>query len=243
MSIKTESEGQSINFFAANTGYVDIQMELEFIDPETDSEILNKSYHIIPARTENMLFRSINWNRRFHYRYQFMMGNPVNANHNSGYVYRLPFGNGMEFKVIQGYKGEFTHKDIFAIDFAMPEGTSVHAAREGTVIRIKTDSDRGGDDPKLAQEGNFITILHSDGSLASYVHLRKGGAVVSEGDNVIAGQLIGYSGNTGFSTEPHLHFEVKVPERMNLRSVPVKFKTGPDKAEELQSGIIYRAWH
>jgi len=243
LTIRTENKQGVVHFYAMNHGFIDLQVELTLFEQDGDSAIQPKSYQIVPAQSRDMLFKKVKIKNNFRYRYQFVTGNPETVRPNTDYVYKLPFGNGLEFKVIQGYNGSFSHQDKFAIDFAMPEGTAVHAARGGRVIRLKTDSEQGGNDPELANAGNYVTILHNDGTLASYVHLRKGGSVVSPGNRVKEGQIIGYSGNTGFSTEPHLHFEVKIPVYMNMETIPVKFKTGSNKTENLEVGKTYKAWH
>jgi murein DD-endopeptidase MepM/ murein hydrolase activator NlpD len=243
LSIRTENNQGFVHFYATNHAYSDLQVELSILEQDGTTEIEPLSYQIIPAQSRNMLFKKIKIEKNFRYRYKYVTGNPQTVRHNSGYIYKLPYGNGLEFKVIQGYNGAFSHQGKFALDFAMPEGTAVHAARGGIVIRLKTDSDQGSDDPELANAGNYVTILHDDGSLASYVHLRKGGTVVSAGDRVKDGQIIGYSGNTGYSTEPHLHFEVKIPVYMDTKTVPVKFKTGVSQTEVPEPGKFYRSWH
>jgi len=243
LSIRTENNQGFVHFYATSQAYADLQVELSILEQDGTTEIEPVTYQIIPARSRDMLFKKIKIEKNFRYRYKYVTGNPQTVRHNSGYIYKLPYGNGLEFKVIQGNNGAFSHQGKFALDFAMPEGTAVNAARGGIVIRLKTDSDQGGDDPELANAGNYVTILHDDGSLASYVHLRKGGTVVSAGDRVKDGQIIGYSGNTGYSTEPHLHFEVKIPIYMDTKTVPVKFKTGVSQTEVPEPGKFYRSWH
>jgi murein DD-endopeptidase MepM/ murein hydrolase activator NlpD len=87
---------------------------------------------------------------------------------------------------------------------------------------MKEDSDIGGLDEKFLDQGNHIIIRHSDGTLAKYWHLIKEGAFVEVGDDVNKGQVIGLSGNTGYSAFPHLHFKV-----VNImdRQVLVRFAT------------------
>jgi murein DD-endopeptidase MepM/ murein hydrolase activator NlpD len=94
-----------------------------------------------------------------------------------------------------------------AIDFLVPEGTEVYAAADGTVTALKDDSNSGGFDPKYWYEGNYVVIRHK-GESTEYEHFRYKGVVVKVGDAVKQGQLIGYSGSTGYSRGPHLHFEV-----------------------------------
>jgi murein DD-endopeptidase MepM/ murein hydrolase activator NlpD len=98
----------------------------------------------------------------------------------------------------------------FALDFLVPETSSVFAAADGEVVYVKRDSNIGGPDRKFWNDGNRIVIRHTDGEYSAYEHLAFNGALVEVGDFVSQGQLIGYSGNTGCTLCPHLHFEVFV---------------------------------
>jgi murein DD-endopeptidase MepM/ murein hydrolase activator NlpD len=124
------------------------------------------------------------------------------------YIYNLPFEKGTKHRVVQGYGGLFSHKNIAAIDFEMPEGTPIYAAREGAIYTYKNNSDEGGPFSKYKNKANFIIVKHNDGSFGCYWHLKKDGVVAKKGI-VAKGQLIGYSGATGFTLRPHLHFSVK----------------------------------
>jgi murein DD-endopeptidase MepM/ murein hydrolase activator NlpD len=89
---------------------------------------------------------------------------------------------------------------------------------------------------------NYVLIRHEDGTLGHYCHLQKGGCLVKVGQTVAAGEAIAHSGNTGFSSGPHLHFCVfKTKNGRERASVPVKFETATDKAITLVSGRAYRA--
>jgi murein DD-endopeptidase MepM/ murein hydrolase activator NlpD len=127
------------------------------------------------------------------------------------FAYSYPYLNGTSFKITQGPNGNFSHKNMFAFDFGMPQGTPVCAVRDGVIAMTKGDSDKGGPDKKYIDDANFISIYHMDGTLASYYHLKKGGITVKEGQHVKKGQIIGYSGNTGYSDGAHLHFEITQP--------------------------------
>ena len=126
--------------------------------------------------------------------------------HDDGAPYLLPWEHGKKHPVGQGYFGSVTHQGIRALDFDMATGTRVCAARDGVVVAIKQDSDRGGPSPSFALEANHVDILHADGTWATYVHLKKNGALVRLGQRVKAGQVIGLSGATGQASGPHLHF-------------------------------------
>ena len=75
---------------------------------------------------------------------------------------------------------------------------------------------------KYGGRANFIRILHDDGSMAVYAHLQPEGVQVHTGQRVRQGQRIGLSGNTGFSTAPHLHFVLQVNRGMRLESIPFR---------------------
>ncbi|WP_454261307.1 peptidoglycan DD-metalloendopeptidase family protein [Pseudoxanthomonas mexicana] len=152
-----------------------------------------------------------------------MPGDP--ASRPQDYDYRLPFDYG-RVRVDQGPGGRFSHGDaqnLHAVDFAVPEGTRIVAAREGLVMQVESDFDKAGlNREKYGGRANFIRILHSDGSMALYAHLRAEGVQVRVGQYVRKGQYIGLSGNTGFSTAPHLHFVVQANRGMRLESVPFR---------------------
>jgi len=143
--------------------------------------------------------------------------------------YLLPLRQS-KFRIDQGYGGGFSHKDQqnrYAVDFSAEIGTPVLAAREGVVMQVESDFDRAGLNlEKYGGRANFVRILHDDGAMSLYAHLKTEGALVRVGQRVRAGQQIGLSGNTGFTTGPHLHFAVQVNRGMRLESLPFKM-TGP----------------
>jgi len=124
----------------------------------------------------------------------------------------------------------------------MPEGTHVLAARDGLVVKVKDDSDTGGSSLKYDQYNNYVLIRHDDGTLAHYCHLHKGGVQVKPGQRVHAGDWLALSGNTGFSSGPHLHFCVfKTKNGRERLSLPVQFKTADEKSITLRTGRNYKA--
>jgi len=144
----------------------------------------------------------------------------------TSYVYSLPYEAGTKHGVVQGYFGPFSHKERAALDFRMKRGTKITAVREGVVIRVKEDSDRGGWNKKYRRDGNNIVIQHPDGSRSGYWHLQYNGALVNAGDSVKKGQVIALSGKTGFAALPHLHFIVwKFDSAGRWNQVATSFQT------------------
>ncbi|HWY78574.1 MAG TPA: M23 family metallopeptidase [Verrucomicrobiae bacterium] len=181
------------------------------------------------------------WN--YSYTDCFTIGS-LTAVHDDSCVYLLPYAPGKLFRVTQGYHGNYSHTgpDEFAIDWKMPIGTPVCAARGGVVVKSRDDSDLGGPNRKYESCANCILIRHDDGTIGIYAHLKQHGNRVKVGDRVNAGDFIGLSGNTGFTSGPHLHFSVfKTASGHNRLSIPVKFKTADNPALTIVSRASYRA--
>lgn len=108
----------------------------------------------------------------------------------SGYTITSAFG--MRVHPVYGY--QLMHNGV---DLACPQGTPIYATRAGTVTTASYQE--GG-------AGYYVSINHGDGFGSIYMHMTH--YVVSAGQSVSAGQLIGYVGSTGVSTGPHLHFGI-----------------------------------
>jgi hypothetical protein len=134
-------------------------------------------------------------------------------------------------RVDQGFEGRFSHSDSqnrYALDFAADIGTPVMAARSGVVMQVESDFAQAGlSEEQYGRRANFVRILHDDGTMALYAHLQPDGALVRVGQWVRQGQQIGLSGNTGFTSGPHLHFAVQVNRGMRLESIPFRMR-GPE---------------
>ncbi|WP_294461264.1 M23 family metallopeptidase [uncultured Ruminobacter sp.] len=129
------------------------------------------------------------------------------------------------YKVTQGWEGGFTHqgpKNRYAIDVSMPVGTPVLAAKKGKVVDMRMGSVTGGNNPSFRPMANYIRIQHDDGTITVYVHLKGNSQVVRVGDYVQQGQVIALSGNTGYTTGPHLHFALQTNTPKGVKSI--KFK-------------------
>ena len=164
--------------------------------------------------------------------------------HDDRAVYRLPYGASQAYAVIQGVDGDFSHrgKDRYALDWGLPQGTLVRAARGGRVIGLYQGAEAGGTGFEDLGRDNFVWIEHDDGTIGWYAHFQAGSLLVRRGQRVAAGAGLGRSGASGYASGPHLHFHVSTPSpgAAAYRSLPVRFDLGDEVATPRQ-GRLYEA--
>lgn len=172
-------------------------------------------------------------------------------------LYRVPFDtNTHPIRISQGRLGPWSHfmhesanNDLEnAVDFALPLGTPVLAARSGRLMSVFLEGDwcyeglnaEIGNNPPPGST-NFVAVEHADETIAIYSHLSRE-RVHLESSIISVGDVIGFTGKSGWIAEvPHLHFQViKLPGR---RTLPVFFENyhGPLIHAELERlGLVYR---
>ena len=153
-------------------------------------------------------------------------------------AYRYPWTSGESYRCSQGNNTGGSHQDVqaFAFDFVLPAGTTVRAARGGVVEWFQqtqtstynqnaplSPTNQPYPDNDLQNWGNAVRIRHPGGFTSWYFHLQANSVSVNVGDVVEAGQPIALSGNTGRSTEPHLHFQVQADSLDWGRTVAISF--------------------
>lgn len=241
-----------VQFFARNDGFCPYQIRVSFSELKNyrADGSLPRQVVVPPDHQAHQLLTikpRVYGEASYEALYEIELGDPT-LRPNPDQLYLLPFRHGERYRLSQGYNGDYSHQGRYALDFETPEGTPITAVRSGVVVDIKEDSDRGGGDASFEREGNFVLIYHSDGTLANYSHLRKDGVVPRLGDRVEAGELIGYSGHTGWAVGPHLHLEILHPGPMQLVSIPTRF-LGPDEPghaqtiTEFKTGRFYYGVH
>lgn len=150
-------------------------------------------------------------------------------------LYRLPLPKSRQhFLLVQGIGGRFSHSgdQTWAFDWSMAMHTPVPAARAGVVVEVRAEpEDRAL--PLTLRHANFVRIRHEDGTVGVYAHIDS--SVIRPGAKVRPGDIIASSGNTGYSTQPHLHFHVE----KNNRSIPIAFLDVKDPDGIPRVGKLY----
>jgi murein DD-endopeptidase MepM/ murein hydrolase activator NlpD len=210
-------KNKQVSYWLYNKKPFVVTVTLEVDTSNLKTWTTNQRQHIVTQvlqghqRVKVLELQPINTKRSIWYDESFYWtpGNML-AQHQGGTVYHYPYADGDYFPIVQGFGGGYSHSGAsqYAVDFAMPIGTPIHAARAGIVIDLVEHHTRGGASRNYAKYANYLVILHGDDTTGEYYHLRKDGVAVTQGERVTAGQKIAYSGNTGFSSLPHLHFAV-----------------------------------
>ncbi len=198
-----------------------------------------------PGETRQIMVLDGNGGDKVGVRYSFKWTvGRMDATHDDDQIYAFPYSPENAYRILQTYGSRFSHRgrEEFAIDFNMPIGSPVHAARSGVVARVVESNSKGCWDDDCGQYANFVVILHSDGTTGEYYHLDKDGALVDVGDTVTRGQKIALSGNTGHTTMPHLHFAVyRAVSWGKTQSIEVRFQGVDGIIHRPQRGARYQA--
>jgi len=154
--------------------------------------------------------------------------------------YILPWHVGQTY-VARPHAARETTPMRYAVDVPMPIGTDVLASRAGVVMFVRENYVDGDNTPG---HENLVFVRHEDNTIGYYAHFTNMGAVVEVGESVAQGALIGLSGHTGESTEPHLHFDVRpaclggqpcaVPPP---ETVPLNFSNAQPSRGDLSCGL------
>ena len=228
LTIYNEKTATGYAVFADNEEYCPVSTKIDFELNNLDSSNGNSVTFLVPARIKKHLLTTLTIVKP-NAGYGFK--NKANSNYGdtnlktyTDYSYSLPFGTGKSFKVDQGYNGSFSHQNENALDFTMPVGTEIFAARAGVVVKVVQIFNQSCPERRCTEFNNYIIIYHDDGTFSRYDHIRQNGSTVKEGERLKENQLIGYSGNVGFSNGPHLHFMVFIQHLLDVESIKTKFK-------------------
>jgi len=249
VAVTTSLVGREVRFTGTNEfdAPVEIVVQLETMH-NVELPLPDQTMHwVLAPRSRLILFElsalEDNIAPQVDYRFVWLHGDPA-SEHKPIQPYRAPFAIANSYPITQAFPVNNTHDTVdnrYAVDIAMPIGTDVHAARAGIVFEVASSNFRGGGDAeRYAESANIIRILHDDGTHALYAHLNWHGIRVRPGDRVERGEYIAESGNTGFSSGPHLHFAVMQNLGLRLESIPIAFE-GPNRssATPVAGNILY----
>jgi murein DD-endopeptidase MepM/ murein hydrolase activator NlpD len=232
------------NVLVDNDEFCPISMKIDLELTNMSSSNGNHKIFVIPAKAKGFVITKLqmvkpNGGGGFKTKSAANYGDSTIANP-VDYTYSLPFQKGRSFAVHQGYNGSFSHQGENSLDFTMPIGTEIYAARDGVVVKVVENNTQGCPDKSCASFNNLILIYHNDGTFSQYVHLNQNGAVVNEGDIVKENDLIGYSGQTGWANGPHLHFMVFIQRIDRQETLRTRFRINDGKeAQILKEKVEY----
>lgn len=237
VKLETKKHDAGETLLVRNDLYAPVEVELSLKGVENALGAPEKPIRwVLPPRSNIRLAtlapRDADKPMRYTPKLRYAMGDPRLKP--SLHRYPLPWRGG-PFRLTQGANGKYSHftpKGRYAMDIAMPEGTPIVAARSGIVVKIENGQSGRGNNPS----GNYVRILHDDGTMGVYLHLMKGSVSVREGQRVEAGSFIARSGNTGNSTGPHLHFVVQRNVGLALESIPFQFAQPVDSLPNFAVG-------
>ena len=230
LKIITLKENGKTVFYAQNDEFCTVSIQLTLELTNLTAVEFGDGIYIVPKNTKKFklfeLARIKRGRTTYSYTYKAVYGEVNLFAYNDGYLYDLPYRKGLRFTIEQGYNGRFTHQHENALDFNMPEGTPILAAREGIVASVVQNNNETCLREACKKLSNYILICHSDGSFAEYAHIQCNGASVAVGDTIVKGEVIGISGSTGYAKGPHLHFVCFLPDFERRRTVATKFRIG-----------------
>jgi len=231
IKIYYEKNDNGYNVYADSEEYCPATIKIHFNVTNLKIEGGNDQFYILNPREGKQLITTLSVENPskgygFKYTYRWNIGNHNLDLYDSNYIYDLPFSELNSFLVYQGYNGDFSHQNQNAIDFTMPIGTEIKAIRDGIVVRVVENNSKGCGEESCKEYNNYIIVYHPDGTFAEYTHIRKNGSIFQVGNTVKKGDVIGYSGNVGWSTGPHLHLEVFMQKLEARKTIETKFKTG-----------------
>jgi len=228
VSNKSKKNGRVL--YVSNSAYCPVSVSLYLDMTNMAFSEGKQTLFIVPPRVEKVELGEVTiidttLKSKFSYGYDYSLGSVLLTEYDTAYQYELPYKKGLTFKIGKGHKGLSCHKYKTALDFIMPKGTEILAARDGIVVYVGDKDENIEFEDRCGQFDNSIYIYHDDGTIAQYSHIKYNSAKVKEGEHVAAGALIASCSNGENKKGSFFHFECLLP-RIGYDDVylPTKFK-------------------
>jgi murein DD-endopeptidase MepM/ murein hydrolase activator NlpD len=230
--VERRGSPQQPQLYVINRNLAPVEVNLSFTETANiRAATLPPARLVVPAAGEikaaQLLPEDAGRPLRYSYRLRWQLGDPAAAP-DTRYAYAPPVPGSGAFTIAQAFNGHYSHNtpgSRYAIDIGMPIGSAVRAARGGVVVSVQDSYGAGGNAVAYRGQTNSIYVLHDDGTFAIYAHLRQHSALVRPGQRVSGGQIVAQSGNSGYSTGPHLHFAVLRNAGLHWESLPFALAT------------------
>jgi murein DD-endopeptidase MepM/ murein hydrolase activator NlpD len=227
LKIHNQTTENGYKVMADNDEFCPVSVKIDFDLNNLTSTQGNNKIFIIPAKTKGFFISDLEIIKKGSYGFSLK----TNSNYGDAtilqpddYNYSLPFQKGLRFKIHQGYNGDFSHQNENSLDFSMPIGTQIVAVRDGIVVKVVKNNNRNCAEKKCAEFNNYLLLYHSDGTFSKYLHFKFNGISVKEGDFVKENDVIGSSGNVGWTNGPHLHLMIFIQRIEKSETIKTKFK-------------------
>ncbi len=241
-----EKRGRQTILYAANDHYCPVSLYMDvYLKNLRIQGTTEEIFIVIPARTDSLWLciltpTDTTQESRCQTVQTTVLGDTRRQQYDADYDYDLPFLKGVKSTAI-GYEDPIAAQPYYVVDFSLPSGTPVLAAREGVVAYVEQNYAHGCAKPECAGYENYVLVYHHDGTFAEYAHIRFKGATVRVGDRVTKGDVIAYSGSTGLTATAGLRFDCFLPDRGSRRFVMTKFRINKGNKAIYPQGInIYR---
>lgn len=239
-----KTEGDTIIYFDFNLpSWLDYDVETSTISGVAGWELVDRVFSLSFHATNHIDTVAKSWTVQVN-EGEIICNQPFGDPLDSEYI--LPYKKGESYEIIQSYcpsNPNWGHFKTFAYDFEMAIGDTVIASRGGEVIATQNSRP----DNVLNCGGgtaNWVFILHDDGTVMQYVHLKQGSVRVSVGEDVKQGDVIGLSGNSGCSSGPHTHVSL-FRERGQYGpndTLPFNYKNAQGSLDE-NNGLSQNEWY
>jgi murein DD-endopeptidase MepM/ murein hydrolase activator NlpD len=180
ITVTAEKGNGFVTLYAENRTICPLSVTFTFETENMHYTYTPNSYLVVPANAKRYqlitLYRSTNAAYRYSFKYRWNYGDAGNKSVDTSFVYELPYAIDSAYAVSQGYFGSFSHQNTRALDFLMPEGTPVYAARAGRVASVIQHNWQSCKEPECKEFNNIVVVYHNDGTVAEYLHLQQNSA-------------------------------------------------------------------